>query len=174
MVFLICVVCSPAIAWLVAEAPLASSSPPAHPGSLATASSSTVPQHPPDTVASAATTISSTAAEAATTTPSSSPETTTVQSTPSVPAEGAATQYGCVAAMAYLAAYAAPGFASSCPGNAAGHQAETMCATSPPDCETGTIAIADPCPAAYMNEAANSWILISVTTGPIDPYGSCG
>ena len=35
------------------------------------------------------------------------------------------------------------------------------------------IAIADPCPAAYMNEAANSWILYGIRPGPIDPYGSC-
>ena len=35
------------------------------------------------------------------------------------------------------------------------------------------IAIAVPCPAAYMNEAANSWILYGMRPGPIDPYGSC-
>jgi hypothetical protein len=35
------------------------------------------------------------------------------------------------------------------------------------------IAIADPCPAAYMNEASNSWVLTKQSTRPIDPYGSC-
>jgi hypothetical protein len=35
------------------------------------------------------------------------------------------------------------------------------------------IHIAEPCAAAYMNEAANSWVLLGVTDAPIDPYGSC-
>lgn len=87
-------------------------------------------------------------------------------------AAGRATQYGCAAALSYLAAYAAPGFTASCPGNADGHQAATVCSTSP--CDGGTIAIADPCPAAYMNEASNSWVLIGDAIAPIDPYGSCG
>jgi hypothetical protein len=34
------------------------------------------------------------------------------------------------------------------------------------------IIIADPCPAAYMNEAENSWIVIG-DRGAIDPFGSC-
>jgi hypothetical protein len=32
------------------------------------------------------------------------------------------------------------------------------------------IVIADPCPAAYENEAWNSW---HMWIGPYDPYGSC-
>lgn len=35
------------------------------------------------------------------------------------------------------------------------------------------IAIADACPAAYMNEASNSWSLLGLSSAPIDPYGSC-
>ena len=35
------------------------------------------------------------------------------------------------------------------------------------------IAIAVPCPAAYMNEAENSWIVYGLRPGPIDPYGYC-
>jgi hypothetical protein len=35
------------------------------------------------------------------------------------------------------------------------------------------IAINDPCPAAYMNEASNSWVLTGQSRAPIDPYGSC-
>jgi hypothetical protein len=35
------------------------------------------------------------------------------------------------------------------------------------------IAIADPCPAAYMNEASNSWVLTGASDAPIDPYGAC-
>jgi hypothetical protein len=91
-----------------------------------------------------------------------------------VPAAGEATQFGCSAALAHLAAYAAPGFAYQCPGYAAGHQAETTCAASASPCDTGrVIVIADPCPAAYMNEAANSWVLVGVSPAPLDPYGAC-
>jgi len=43
------------------------------------------------------------------------------------------------------------------------------------------IVIADPCPAAYMNEAHNSWVLQAEVDGTaipdgnpaIDPYGHC-
>jgi hypothetical protein len=35
------------------------------------------------------------------------------------------------------------------------------------------IAIADPCAAAYMNEANNSWIISGLRKGTIDPYGYC-
>jgi hypothetical protein len=35
------------------------------------------------------------------------------------------------------------------------------------------IVIADPCPAAYMNEASNSWAMMGASDAPIDPYGSC-
>jgi hypothetical protein len=35
------------------------------------------------------------------------------------------------------------------------------------------IVIADPGPAAYMNEASNSWVLTGRRPGPIDPYGYC-
>jgi hypothetical protein len=34
--------------------------------------------------------------------------------------------------------------------------------------------IADPCPAAYMNEASNSWDLVGASDAPLDPYGYCG
>jgi hypothetical protein len=35
------------------------------------------------------------------------------------------------------------------------------------------ITIADPCPAAYKNEASNSWVLLGMRQGPIDPFGGC-
>lgn len=35
------------------------------------------------------------------------------------------------------------------------------------------IAIADACPAVYMNEASNSWVVEGLSSAPIDPYGSC-
>jgi hypothetical protein len=75
--------------------------------------------------------------------------------------------YGCAAAIAYLEAHANPAFAIECPGNANGNEAWT-CADSP-GCENRAfIAIADPCPAAYMNEAHNSW-----GQPPWDPFGDC-
>ena len=42
------------------------------------------------------------------------------------------------------------------------------CTESPPSARFSEIVIAIPCPAAYENEAWNSWHL---ATGPYDPYG---
>ena len=90
-----------------------------------------------------------------------------------LPGRGAATTYGCTAAIAYLAAYAAPGFTFECPGYALGHQAMT-CVNEAGVCDNERlIAIADPCAAAYMNEASNSWVLTGASDAPIDPYGAC-
>ena len=186
MIVVICVVCSPGVAWLVAEAPLQSSgavTQPPHP--IASAPRPATSPHPAAAVPSTSTTTTSTTTTSTTTsnvassttttttTPGASPETGVVQPEPAIPSVGTATQYGCAAALAYLAAYAAPGFSADCPGNAAGHQAETQCDPSAPTCETGTISIADPCPAAYMNEASNSWVLSGASSQPIDPYGAC-
>ena len=44
-----------------------------------------------------------------------------------LPLAGEATAWGCAAAIAYLSAYAAPGFSFQCPGDAGGHQAATAC-----------------------------------------------
>jgi hypothetical protein len=80
---------------------------------------------------------------------------------------------GCTAALAYLSAHANPAFALECPGNAFGRQAMT-CAFIGGYCpDRQVIAIAVPCPAAYMNEAENSWIVYGLRPGPIDPYGYC-
>jgi hypothetical protein len=106
---------------------------------------------------------------------------------PVVPAIGQATAWGCSAALAYLQAYAAPGFALDCPGYAEGHEAMTCVHDTPayPDaCPNGpTIAISDACPQAYMNESANSWNLtgqlateqqkFGVSYADIDPFGAC-
>ena len=90
-----------------------------------------------------------------------------------LPARGQATAYGCTAALAYLAAYSAPGFNFECPGYALGHEAMT-CINEPGACPNeNLIAISDPCAHAYMNEASNSWVLIGQSTAPIDPYGPC-
>jgi hypothetical protein len=91
-----------------------------------------------------------------------------------VPPVGKASVWGCAAAIAYLNAHAAPGFSIQCPGDAGGHQATTTCISGVRLCSLGaSIVIADPCPAAYMNEASNSWVLIGVWRVPVDPFGSC-
>jgi hypothetical protein len=92
---------------------------------------------------------------------------------PALPARGEATASGCSAALAYLAAYSAPGFTFACPGYALGHEAMT-CINEPGACPgENLIAIADPCANAYMNEASNSWVLTGQSSAPIDPYGAC-
>lgn len=82
---------------------------------------------------------------------------------------------GCAAALAYVASHAAPGFVASCPHPDGTYQATTTCVNAP-HCLPGTafIWIADPCPAAYMNEASNSWVLVGQSSAPVDPYGYCG
>ena len=111
----------------------------------------------------------------------------TPPSAPALPAYGQATVWGCQAALAYLSAYAAPGFTLDCPGYAEGHEAMTCLhgtAEYPDACPNGpTIAISDPCPQAYMNESANSWNLtgqlsveqqkFGVSYAAIDPFGAC-
>jgi hypothetical protein len=82
------------------------------------------------------------------------------------------TGYGCAAAIAYLQAHAEPSFTIECPAYAAGGQAMT-CDHHAPQCPNSrVIAILVPCPAAYMNEAHNSWVFVGKASG-IDPYGWC-
>jgi hypothetical protein len=90
-----------------------------------------------------------------------------------LPAVGQATAWGCAAALTYLQAYAAKGFTLECPGYAEGREAMT-CMNQPGACSgTSEIAIADPCPQAYMNEASNSFVITGVAVAPIDPFGPC-
>ncbi len=86
---------------------------------------------------------------------------------------GQATTWGCAAALAYLQAYAAPGFTFECPGYADGHDAMTCVAEQASCPGAAIIAISDACPQAYMNEASNSWVLTGRSDAPIDPYGAC-
>lgn len=79
----------------------------------------------------------------------------------------------CAAALAYLGAHSAPGFQFECPGNALGHQAMTCVDVAGVCPGYKLIVISDVCPASYMNEAHNSWILSGLATGSIDPYGYC-
>ncbi len=107
--------------------------------------------------------------------PDSAPVTAANPSTPTEkPATSSSTPtgYGCAAAIAYLHAHAEPSYTISCPGNAYGHEAMT-CDHHAPQCPNSRIiAIAVPCPAAYMNEAHNSYVLLGEASG-IDPYGWC-
>ena len=106
--------------------------------------------------------------------PPAPPVASFVSQTPGPPIAGEATGFGCRAALDYLTAYAAPGFWLVCPGDARGHQAMTVCQSGASPCSVmRIIVIADPCPAAYMNEASNSWMLMGVSDAPLDPYGSC-
>ena len=92
----------------------------------------------------------------------------TTGGTPPPPAAGL--QWGCGAALAYLSAHANPAYTLVCPGYAEGHQAMTcneLAAICP---GSNDIVINIPCPAAYQNEAWNSWHIVN---GPFDPYGSC-
>ena len=81
--------------------------------------------------------------------------------------------YGCGPALSYLATHSAPGFRFECPGYADGHQAMTCINVAGLCPGESLIAISDPCPAAYMNEAHNSWIEAGLAQGAIDPYGYC-
>lgn len=93
--------------------------------------------------------------------------------TPPVTAPATPYAYTCGAALSYLAAHSAPGFRFECPGYALGHQAMT-CMNEPGVCPgQKLIAIAVVCPASYMNEASNSWVVIGKSNAPIDPYGYC-
>lgn len=107
--------------------------------------------------------------------PVSSP-TTATRAAPAAPAvltEAETSGYGCAAAIAYLQKHAAPGFTFECPGYALGHQAMTCINVSGVCAGVKLIAISVPCPAAYMNEASNSWVLTGQSDAPIDPYGYC-
>jgi hypothetical protein len=108
------------------------------------------------------------------TSPAAPPTVSAAPATTQLPARGHATAFGCAAAIADLTAYSAPGFVIQCPAYAGGHQATTTCATTTSLCNVERlIQIADPCAAAYMNEASNSWVLLGQSNAPIDPYGKC-
>ena len=79
----------------------------------------------------------------------------------------------CAQAVSYLSAHAAPGFGVECPGYADGRQAMT-CMNIPGLCPGQRIIILNvACPASWMNEASNSWVILGLASTVIDPYGSC-
>ncbi|HET6964268.1 MAG TPA: hypothetical protein VFH58_05810 [Acidimicrobiales bacterium] len=89
-----------------------------------------------------------------------------------VTATGGQVGWGCADAVAWLSTHSAPGYQFVCPGYAEGHQAMT-CSNTAACPGIKLIVIAVPCPAAYMNEAHNSWIVSGLTSGVIDPFGYC-
>jgi hypothetical protein len=106
--------------------------------------------------------------------PASPPTSAAPRTAPVADATSAGTpRYGCASAIAYLHAHAAPGFAIECPGYAEGHQAMTCDNVAGVCPGAKVIAISVPCPAAYMNEASNSWVVEGQSHEPIDPYGYC-
>jgi hypothetical protein len=101
------------------------------------------------------------------------PSVATARSTVTHTTTARPSSYGCGPALAYLRSHSAPGFTFECPGYAYGRQAMT-CFNHAPECAgEKIIVINDPCPAAYMNEANNSWVLTKMRAGVIDPYGYC-
>ena len=123
------------------------------------------------------TTTPPTTPPAAVPTPTTPPVPAPVPPTPRAPAAVAVATvsngYGCAPALAYLQAHAAPGFTFECPGWTDGHQAMT-CDNVAGICPGAkVIAIATPCPAAYMNEASNSWVVLGESNAALDPYGYC-
>ena len=152
---------------------------PTAPAPASTTTTTTVAPATTTTSTSTTTTTSTTTPVVPPTTPASSAGPPGVATAPApaetsaVPAVGRATAWGCAAALAYLEAYAAKGFTFECPGDAEGHDAMTCLAEQGACPSSAVIAIADPCPAAYMNEASNSWVLLGASAAPIDPYGAC-
>ncbi|MHB1711040.1 MAG: ice-binding family protein [Acidimicrobiales bacterium] len=149
--------------------------PPICTGTTTAPTTTTVPVPPPTPIRPAPTTTTTTSPPPVTTqTTTTAPlQTRSAPGQLQVPPRGGATAYGCGPALAYLAAYEAPGFSASCPAYSEGYQATTSCAG--PDCSGGQrfITITVPCAAAYMNEASNSWVLSGLSNAPIDPYGYC-
>jgi hypothetical protein len=134
------------------------------PPTTTTTTSTTVPPAPPPAPAPTTTT---------TVPPPAPPAPVALSSASGVPPRGEASLWGCAAAVTYLSAYAYPGFTFECPGNALGREGMT-CINEAGVCPgEAVIAIADACPAAYMNEASNSWVMEGLATAPIDPYGAC-
>lgn len=138
-------------------------------------SGATAPRPAPETPSVSTSPSPTTSVPHATAIPNPTPNDGPTTPPPSPPADQGGSQagYGCAAALSYLAAHAAPGFTFECPGNAMGRQAMTCAYVANVCPDSQVIAIADPCPAAYMNEAYNSRVAEGLATGPFDPYGYC-
>jgi hypothetical protein len=157
-------------------APLTSTSSSTSPSTSTSVASTAVPALPVTTATSPAPTPPA-AAPAMVATPSAvaaAPAAVPPPTDPSlVPPVGRATAWGCTAALTYLQAYAAKGFTLECPGYARGQEAMTCMRVAGVCPTSAVIAIADPCPQAYMNEASNSYVIVGDADTPVDPFGPC-
>jgi hypothetical protein len=88
------------------------------------------------------------------------------------PVAVAAGDFGCAAALAYVAAHQAPGFVDLCRPHAASGGYGYTCVDHAPQCPgMKVIAIACPAPIVYKNEASNSLVLAGRSQAAIDPFG---
>ncbi len=142
---------------------------------------STAPTAPPATTtapaappATAPTPPPTTSASATTTTPAATPTTAPADLAPSPSTAPVDTGYGCADAVAYLKAHADPAYQIICPADSGPGSEAFTCSNLPGACVGfQEVIITDPCPAAYMNEASNTWVIDGKSDAPIDPYGSC-
>jgi len=140
-------------------------------GHVSTHTTTSLPLAPTTTVPTTTTTPTTVAPAATPTTPPAPAP--AAGGGPDAAATSNVNGYGCGPALAYLQAHAAPGFTFECPGYAQGHQAMT-CDNVAGVCPGAmVIAISTPCPAAYMNEASNSWVVSGKSNAALDPYGYC-
>lgn len=141
------------------------------PAAVPAVPATTVAPSPPTTAAVAP--PSTAAVQPPATTVASAPAPTVTAAPAPVRVASAAPSSGCAAALSYLAGHSAPGFRFECPGYALGRQAMTCINVSGVCPGEKLIAIAVACPASWMNEASNSWVLSGLASRPIDPYGYC-
>jgi hypothetical protein len=157
----------------VAKPTTAAPAAPVAPPTPATTTTTAAPVAPPPTPAPVSTPAPVTAPAPVVAAPARAVPAPAAADAGAVPPIGQATAWGCAAAVAYLQAYAAKGYSVECPAYAEGHEAMTCLrnATACPD--QAVIAISDPCPQAYMNEASNSLVMAGASDAPVDPYGPC-
>jgi hypothetical protein len=151
-------------------APTTTTSPPST-APTAPPATTTAPTAPP---ATAPTPPPTTSASATTTTPAATPTTAPAAPAPSTTTAPVDTGYGCADAVAYLKAHADPAYQIICPADSGPGSEAFTCSNLPGSCVGfQEVIITDPCPAAYMNEASNTWVIDGKSDAPIDPYGSC-
>jgi hypothetical protein len=143
------------------------------PTTTTTGPPSTVPTSPPITT-TAPTSPPPAPVSATTTTPAATVTTVPATSAPTTTTAPVDTGYGCADAIAYLRAHADPAYQIICPADSGPGSEAFTCSNLPGYCVGfQEVIITDPCPAAYMNEASNTWVIDGKSDAPIDPYGSC-
>jgi hypothetical protein len=149
-----------------------------HPAAVAPTTTTTGPPSTAPTAAPITTTAPTSPAPApvstTTTTPAATATTVPAASAPTTTTAPVDTGYGCADAIAYLRAHADPAYQIVCPADSGPGSEAFTCSNLPGYCVGfQEVIITDPCPAAYMNEASNTWVIDGKSSAPIDPYGSC-